>query len=127
MESSGSNRSRLLTAGGILSIIGGVLELIGGGIAVGIGIDIIIGGTWWPPWVPWGKIGVVIYPAIIPDIFIIVGIPILILGAIGVAGGISALNRKSFGLSLAGAICIIPTVILGILAIIFVSVSKKEF
>jgi hypothetical protein len=59
--------------------------------------------------------------------FVIVGIVILVLGAIGIAGGISALNRKSFGLSLAGAICILPTVILGILAIIFVSLSKKEF
>ena len=127
MESNGNSKSGLLTAGGVLSIIGGVLELIGGGMAMGIGINIIIGGTWWPSWIPWGKIGVVFFPAIIPNIFIIVGILFLVLGAIGVAGGISTLNRKSFGLSLAGAICILPTVILGILAVIFVSVSRKEF
>ena len=126
MESNGNSKSGLLTAGGVLSIIGGVLEVIAGGIVVGIGIHNIIGGTFWPlhiPRIPWGEIGVVFFPAI----FIIVGILILVLGAIGVAGGISALNRKSFGLSLAGAICILPTVLLGILAIIFVSVSKKEF
>ena len=129
METNSNSRSGLLTAGGVLSIIGGVLEVIGGGIVVGMGIGIknIIGGTLWPlphiPWVPWGEIGVVFFPAI----FIIVGILILVLGAIGIAGGISALNRKSFGLSLAGAICILPTVLLGILAIIFVSASKKEF
>ena len=127
MESNGNNKGRLLTAGGVLSIIGGVLELIGGGIAMGIGINIIIGGTWWPPWVPWGEIGVVFFPAIIPNIFIIMGILILVLGAIGVAGGISALNRKSFGLSLVGAICILPTAILGILAVIFVALGKREF
>ena len=127
MESNGNSKSGLLTAGGVLSIIAGVLEVIAGGIVVGIGINNIIGGTLWPlahiPWVPWSEIGVVFLSAI----FIIVGILILVLGAIGIAGGISALNKKSFGLSLAGAICILPTVLLGILAIIFVSVSKKEF
>jgi hypothetical protein len=126
MASNGS-KGGLLTAGGVLSIIGGVLEVIAGGIVVGIGIHNIMGGLWWPmphiPWVPWGEIGVGFFPAI----FIIVGIVILVLGAIGIAGGISSLNRKSFGLSLAGAICILPTVILGILAVIFVSLSKKEF
>jgi hypothetical protein len=127
MESNGNSKSGLLTAGGVLSIIGGVLELIGGGIVVGIGINNIVGGPWWPmphmPWVPWDEIGLTFLPAI----FIVVGILVLVLGAIGIAGGISALNRKSFGLSLAGAICILPTAILGILAIIFVSVSKREF
>ena len=127
MESNGNSKRGLLTAGGVLSIIGGVLEAIAGGIVVGIGINNIIGGPWWPmphmPWFPWGEIVVDFLPAI----FIIVGILILVLGAIGVAGGISALNRKSFGLSLAGAICILPTVILGILAVIFVALGKREF
>ena len=127
MASNGDSKSGLLTAGGVLSIIGGVLELIGGGIVVGIGIKYIMGGPFWLiefiPWFP----GDVIVVSELPAIVIIVGILILALGAVGVAGGISALNRKSFGLSLAGAICIIPTAILGILAIIFVSVSKKEF
>jgi len=127
MESNGNSKSGLLTAGGVLSIIAGVLEVIAGGIVVGIGINNIIGGTLWPlahiPWVPWSEIGVVFLSAI----FIIVGILILVLGAIGIAGGISALNRKSFGLSLAGAICVLPTVLLGILAVIFVSASKNKF
>ncbi|TET42354.1 MAG: hypothetical protein E3J60_02720 [Dehalococcoidia bacterium] len=128
MESNGNRKSGLLTAGGVLSIIGGVLEVIAGGIVVGIVIQNIIRGPLCVPlpqipWVPWGEIVVDFLPAI----FIIVGILILVLGAIGIAGGISALNKKSFGLSLAGAICILPTVLLGILAIIFVSVSKKEF
>jgi len=127
MESNGNSKSGLLTAGGVLSIIGGLLELIGGGVVMGIGIQNIIGGPFWfitdIPWFP----GKEIVAGVIPAIIIIVGVVILALGAIGVAGGISALNRKSFGLSVAGAICILPTAILGILAIIFTSVSKKEF
>lgn len=103
MASSGSRRSGLLTAGGILSIIVGAFELIGGGIMIGL---VIGGGVNW---------------------LIIPGVPILALGIVAIIGGISALRRESFGLSLAGAICALPSAILGILAIIFVSVSKKEF
>jgi hypothetical protein len=130
MASNGDSKDSkggLLTAGGVLSIIGGVLEAIAGGVVVGIVIHYLIRGPLWPlphiPRVPWGEIVVDFLPAVV----IIVGILILVLGAIGIAGGISALNRKRFGLSLAGAICILPTVILGILAVIFVSVSKREF
>jgi len=127
MESNGHSKSGLLTAGGVLSIIGGVLELIGGGIVVGIGIENIIGGPFWfIPDIPWFP-GRELVAGVLPAIIIVVGILILALGATGVAGGISALNRKSFGLSLAGAICILPTVILGILAVIFVSLGKREF
>ena len=127
MESNGNSKSGLLTASGVLGIIGGVLELIGGGIVLGIGIENIIGGPFWfIPDIPWFP-GREIVAGVLPATIIIVGILILALGAIGVAGGISALNRKSFGLSLAGAICILPTAILGILAVIFVSVGKREF
>ena len=126
MESNGNSRSALLTAGGVLSILGGVLEVIVGGVVLGVVINIFIRGTFWIlqiPWLGWVEnVGV-----FFPGFFIVAGILILVLGAIGIAGGISALNRKSFGLSLAGAICILPTVLLGILAIIFVSVSRREF
>jgi len=126
MESNGNSRSALLTAGGVLSILGGALEVIGGGIVLGVVINIFIRGTFWLlqiPWFRWAETVGVFFPGF----FIVAGILILVLGAIGIAGGISALNRKSFGLSLAGAICILPTVLLGILAIIFVSVSRREF
>ena len=127
MASSGNSRSALLDAGGVLSIIGGVVELVAGGIVLRTARHIMIGGSF-PviphiPWMPDLEIQLVFFPGR----FIIVGILILVLGAIGIAGGISALNRKSFGLSLAGAICILPTVILGILSVIFISVSKREF
>jgi hypothetical protein len=126
MESNGNSRSALLTAGGVLSILGGVLEVIGGGIVLGVVINIFIGGTFWCFDIPWLRFGQML-GFVFPGVFIVAGILILVLGAIGIAGGISALNRKSFGLSLAGAICILPTVLLGILAIIFVSVSRREF
>jgi hypothetical protein len=100
MESGGSDRSGLPTAGGILSIIVGAFEVIGGGIMVGV-----VG----PSWVS------------------IVGVPVLVLGIIAIVGGVSAIGRKNFGLSLAGAICALLSVPLGIVAIVFVSLSKREF
>jgi uncharacterized membrane protein YbaN (DUF454 family) len=58
---------------------------------------------------------------------IIVGVTLFALGIVAIVGGVSALRRKNFGLSLAGAICALPSMPLGILAVIFVSVSNKEF
>jgi hypothetical protein len=123
MASDGSSRSGLLTAGGVLSIIGGALEVIGGVIIalLTIGIRILVKlalipfhpGDWGGHVVPF-----------IPFWLIIVGVPIFALGVVAIVGGISAL---SFGLSLAGAICALPSNVLGILAVIFISLSKKEF
>jgi hypothetical protein len=126
MASNGNDRGGLLTAGGILSIIGGASEVIGGLIMVVLTMSTRIllrlallpfhPGDWFERIIP-----------VIPTWLIIVGVPLLVLGIIAIVGGVSALRRKDFGLSLAGAICALPSHILGILAIIFVSLSKKEF
>ena len=50
-----------------------------------------------------------------------------VLDIVAIIGGISAIKRKRFGLSLAGAVCALPSVILGILAVIFVALGKREF
>jgi len=134
MDSNGSRGSGLLTAGGILSIIGGALEVIGGGTMVGLTIANIEVLKLVPPST---------YPGIIYSIS--AGVSIFALGIVAIIGGVSAMRRKIFGLSLAGAICCaLPSsvslglslvgvvwamawLILGILAIIFISLSKKEF
>jgi hypothetical protein len=126
MASNGNKRSGLLTAGGILSIIGGAFEVIGGVIMVVLpmGIRILLRLALLPLH-PGGWLERII--PVIPFWSIIVGVPLIVLGIIAIVGGISALRRENFGLSLAGAICALPTKILGVLAIIFVSLSKKEF
>ena len=150
MESSGSRRSGWLTAGGVLSIVGGAFEVVGGGMAAAAVVSAFI----WSrehrlPGVPcvrgvWSEHVIVAAP-------IWSGIAAfgVALGVVAIVGGVSALRRKSFGLSLAGAICAlpsvffgqvaisfvspagaiyaVPSVILGILAIIFISLSKREF
>jgi len=139
MASSDTSRSGLLTAGGILSIVGGAFEVSGGAVLVGLTIatrELLTRVSPYP------------YPGIIWPIS--AGVFIFAMGIVAIIGGVSAMRRKKFGLSLAGAICcalpsvingimnlfglslagfiwVLPGLILGIPAIIFISLSKKEF
>ncbi|MFC1927467.1 hypothetical protein ACFLW7_02710 [Chloroflexota bacterium] len=128
MKSSGSHRSGLLSAGGVLSIVGGAFQAIGGGIGTALVTSALIGRCLRPfqgvPFLPgeWSERVIFVGPILLG--IVVIG---LVLGIVAIVGGVSALRRKSFGLSLAGAICALPSAILGILAIIFVSVSKREF
>ncbi len=129
MASSGDSRGGLLTAGGVLSIVAGSLEVMGGVIiaVLTIGIRILVRlaiipmhpGDWFEHVMP--------FMPVIPMWLIMVGVPLFALGIVAIVGGVSALRRRSFGLSLAGAICALPVAPLGILAVIFVSLSNKEF
>jgi hypothetical protein len=57
------------------------------------------------------------------------GVPHIVLGIIAVIGGIFAVQRKVWLMALVGAICALmwPLTLLGILSIIFVCLSQKEF
>lgn len=122
MESNGYGNSRLLTAGGALSIIAGVLEIIGGGIAVAMIMkDVTLGPL--VPILPGREIWIVY----LQNRFVNLAVVAMVLGVIAIIGGISALRRRSYGLSLAGAICALPSTLLGILAVIFVALGRREF
>ncbi len=121
-------RGGLLSAGGILSIIVGAFEVLGGGMMalVCLRVPLRLGLLSCLPAVPrpWFEhcIGV------IPTWLIIIGGLLLVLGIIAIIGGVSAIRRRNFGLSLAGAICaLIPLNLLGLLAVIFVCLGKREF
>jgi len=139
MESSGSNRRGLLTTGGILSIVGGASEASGAVIILCLTIvhrELLRRVSPYP------------YPGIIWPIS--AGVFIFAMGIVAIIGGVSAMRGKKFGLSLVGAICcalpsvingimnlfglslagfvwVLAGLILGIPAIIFISLSKREF
>ena len=146
-ENGTTSRGKLLTTGGVLSIIGAALEVVGGAIMVGL----VIANRGMFSGLSPGT-----YPGIRSSLFgwvdliwlINLGVPLLVLGIVGIVGGVSAIGRRIFGLSLAGAICALPSVIfavplgwaigvgingavtsliLGILAVIFVALGKREF
>ena len=93
----------------------GILCIIAGAIATIAGIVIaVVGSIGWFFGIPWVSA---------------IGAPSIILGIIAIVGGSYALKRRLWGLALTGSICALlgPWVLLGILAIIFVSLGKGEF
>jgi len=139
MASNGNSRGKLLTAGGILSIVAGIYQLIPGGLLLvdslvsyqhGVGLIEVL----FLPFLPyawrydilWGSGPIPATPAWVPSWWVIIGGCVCVLGILAVVGGISAIRRKKFGLSLAGAICALPS-ILGILVVIFIALGEREF
>ena len=96
------------TAAGILSIIAGAI-----GVIIGI-VVAVVGVIGWFFAMPW---------------FSAIAAPIIVVGIIAIVGGIYALRREVWGLALVGSICALigPWFVLGVLAIIFVSLGKGEF
>jgi len=135
MASNGGRRRGLLTAGGVLSILAGISEIISGVIIAVFLTDLAWFFWYWLPMQSHREVWNgyirdftwVSFPTVPIWAKIIIGILIVAAGIIAVVGGISAIRRYRFGLSLAGAICALPLAPFGILAVIFISVSKREF
>ena len=104
----------------------GVLSIIAGAINLFIGI-ILVSVTHYNVWE---------YPLRFRDFMrferlgLALGIIVIILAIVAIVGGILAILRRIWGISLAGAICsLVPhaSIVLGIPALIFISMSKDEF
>ena len=125
------NKTWKSTTAGILSILGGASAITGGIMLTLMAQGVMLFGV-----VPW--------TAFIPEleyipeihgifsgigIFIFaLGIPLIILGAVAIVGGVYALKRKKWGLALAGASCaLLCNTLVGILAVVFVIMGKEEF
>ena len=104
-------------AGGVCGIVAGAL-----GILAGSAIGLFFGMSWplrMPDLIPWMFGG-----------FDLLGWPFVILGIVAIVGGIFAIQRRLWGLALAGSICavlILPAFILGALSVIFVALGRSEF
>jgi len=136
MGSNGNSKGGLLTAGGILSIVAGILQ-----VNTGVGlIGCCLSGSFiedFPLYITflpglWPILNQHIFRLFslgdyVPTGWVIQGGFFVILGIIALVGGISAIRRKRFGLSLAGAICALSSGLMGILAVIFVVLGKREF
>ena len=117
------------TVAGILNIISGVLSLLGAiGVIMGIIIFVSTGGapfltTMWRDLAPLG-----ISFNFLMMILVIAAVFSAIVGILPLIGGIYALQRKKWGLALAGSIvAIFGSTPLGIAATIFTAISKDEF
>jgi len=131
------HRGGLLTAGGILSIIVGALDIvgavgvIGGGAAMFLtSLNISLMLLFLPLLEHVPQLWLDRIMAAAPTSSIVIAGILLVLGIVAIVGGVSAVRRKSFGLSLAGVICALISpfqFLLGLLAVIFVALGKREF
>ena len=111
-------RTNKPTVAGILAIITGALGLLWA-ICLFIGYAVVAGTLD----IPTGYI-----PEFVPGIVLGMAIPTLILAILALIGGIYAVQRKIWGLALAGSIAAILAFFpLGIPATVFTAQSKNEF
>ncbi len=126
------------TTAGIMTIIEGAIRIaFGCGMIVGSRWIVVLGNMDLSSWIEenagmYGP-GAADIQAMLTQILgvsstvlMAIGIVLLVIGIIALVGGISAIKRRRWGLALAGSILSLPGV-LGVLAIIFVSIGKKEF
>jgi len=103
---------------GILDILSGVFSLLG---VLGLIIAIVVTS---------GALGFagVWVPVNVTNILWSIAIPLAIVGTLSLIGGIYAVQRKMWGLALAGSIVtVLPSFLLGVAALILVALSKDEF
>jgi len=100
-------------AAGILDIVSGSFGLIGVcGLTIGGGVMRMIPDM----------------PRFLPPLFMGLAIPLAIVGILAIVGGIYAMQRKNWGMALAGSIAaFFPSWVLGVTAIVFTALSKNEF
>ncbi len=112
-------------AGGILNIVSGALNILG---FVGVIIAIVVvTPAYWIASDGFGPVGV-FEIGILTTILWIGAIILLIVGILPLIGGIYAVQRKKWGLALAGSIAaIVGSSVMGILATIFTVMAKDEF
>ena len=112
---------------GILNIVGGALRILGSiAVLIGIMFFIPVATSVGPGPVP--EMERWLIPGVLETILIIATVFLLIVGIIPIIGGIYALQRKKWGLALAGSIvAIFGSSVMGILATIFTAMSKDEF
>jgi len=112
---------------GILNIVCGALRILGAtALLIGIMFFMPVAITGGPGPVPdmpnW------MMPGVLSTILVIGLVFLLIVGILPIIGGIYALQRKKWGLALAGSIvAIFGSSVMGILATIFVVMAKDEF
>jgi hypothetical protein len=121
-----------------MPIVAGVLDIISGAVGLiavlGLIIAIVVIGS---PSIFWGNVhGFVpeVSAAFIQNILLVITIPLSIVSLLALIGGIYALQRKIWGLALAGSIAamiasipILGGLPVGITATILTAISKGEF
>ena len=112
-------------AGGILNIVAGTLNILG---FLGVIIVIAVFPASWTAWYGNGIVTDIWVTSSVQIILWIVVVFLLVAGILPIVGGIYSLQRKKWGLALAGSIiAILGFTPLGIAATVLIAISKEEF
>jgi hypothetical protein len=125
METTPVTKTWKPTVAGILTIIVGAFSIIGAFILF-IASAVISAGSSWAGLTEsdFGNVD----PSVVATIVLVMGIIAIIFALLEIIGGIFALNRKIWGLALAGSIAAaLTSTVVGILAIVFLAMGKNEF
>jgi hypothetical protein len=105
---------------GTLSIVAGVINLFAAFLLflVTIVVQGIVGFVAIPFWIPFNA----------SVALLALSLPFLVCGVLAIVGGVYAVQRKKWGLALAGSImAFFPYCILGLVSVILLALSKEEF
>src|SRR4030042_1530462 len=100
--------------------VAGILDIIAGSLGLVVACALAISGS---------LMGIMPeFCQFLPLYFIIFVIPLALIKILAIVGGIYALQRKNWGLALAGSIAaFLPLSLVGLAAIVFTALSKNEF
>jgi len=108
-----------------MPLVAGILDIICGAVAAIIALCFLIAGS---------VTGVVAsiapdLPAFVPPMLLGFALPAAAMAVVAILGGIRAIQRKNWGLALAGSIVAFfnPWWVLGLAAIVLTALSKKQF
>lgn len=112
--------------------VAGIFEIIDGAFSAMVSLGLFIGaivlgtGSSWAGFTEGDFAPMTI--GVVAAILVIIAVVVLALSILELVAGVSALQRKRWGLALAGSIAAaIPGNVLGILSIIFLAMGKDEF
>jgi hypothetical protein len=119
MTDQGVPNTWMPTAGGVISIVAGAGEIIGSLFLFLLAIIGAAGAGWFAP-----ALGAV--PLVLFGFF---GFWLAVAGILAVIGGVLSIKRRNWGLALTGAIAALlgGGHLLGILAVVFIAIARKEF
>jgi len=108
------------TAAGVLCIVSAAIRLL---IVLGLIIAMVVTGEF----LIFTGLGFW-FPLNVMAVLWLITVPLAVTGVLALVGGIFALQRKRWGLALTGSIAaFFPFGILGVVATIFTSLSRKDF
>ena len=112
-----------------MPVVAGILDIVSAAFKLLGVLGVIIAGIVVPlnPYIDPAKAAGGV-PVNVVALLLLAGIPLVIFLILALVGGIYALQRKKWGLALAGSIAaLLPLSLLGIAAIILTTLSKNEF